>query len=77
MHMTLQGWLVITSLKSVFIRVDEKLIHTKQKWGDKNIYHPKIALQAIDSLGFDYLKKKYPDKFEKKIKQRGLLSISF
>ena len=76
MHMTLQGWLVLTSLKSVFIRVDEKLIHTKQKWGDKNIYHPKIALQAIDSLGFDYFKKKYPDKFEKN-KTKGVIEYKF
>ena len=44
--------------------------------GDKNIYHPKIALQAIDSLGSDYFKKKYPDKFEKN-KTKGVIEYKF
>lgn len=67
MHITLQAWLVLEMPNSKFLRIDEKLIVSKQKWGDMNNYHPKFACQVFEAIAFDELIKKYPKIFDDKL----------
>jgi hypothetical protein len=63
MHLSLQGWLVTKFPKKTFLTIRQALILTKQKFGDRNNYHPRYACSVIEALAFNNLQTQCPDRF--------------
>jgi hypothetical protein len=55
MHLSLQAICFELLGKAPFIHVELPLVFAKQKWGDKNSYHPQYAVSALESFATTYL----------------------
>src|SRR3989338_2429272 len=64
MHSTLQAVCFELSQGKKFLRVEQQLVYSAQKWGDRYKYHPKYALNYLDSSATDYFKKNCPSSFK-------------
>jgi hypothetical protein len=63
MHSTLQAVCFELSQGKKFLRVEQQMVYSAQKWGDRYTYHPKYALNCLDSKATDYFKQNCPGAF--------------
>ena len=64
MHLSLQAICFELSVAKKFMRIEQQIVWSLQKWGDKNNHHPETALNSRDSIATNYFKKNCPDYFE-------------
>lgn len=76
MHMTLQAICFELSEEKKFMRIDQQLVYSLQKWGDKNNHHPEFAICSRDSIATSYFRRSCPDYFEI-LSDKRILKLKF